>query len=400
MSWFTEARFGMFIHWGPYSVAGRAEWIANREMIPFHEYYEKHAVRFKAERYDPHAWIRLAKEAGMKYLVLTTRHHDGFALWDSKVNNFNAARMGPKKDLLGPFANAVRSEGLKLGFYYSGANWYHSDYPTPYARSWPQEWHSEDARKRFIAYYYAELEELMTQYGPVDILWYDGCLPWPFEGKTINEKIKQWQPGILISERNSEPGDPYDFAICEQSLKGKEGVWESCITLNDHWGYHAGDNRWKDPQTVIQALVETAGKGGNLLLNIGPKADGTVPGESVRIVREVGKWLETNREFLPNSSRSPFGPHTTAKFTTRDNVAYIHLFYDPLGELCWADLANEIKDVRLLATGETVQWRRENNRIFFALPTPLPDPLDTVIRVETEGEPRTANAIVSTWIPE
>ncbi len=259
--WFDHARYGMFIHWGPYSVAGRGEWVLNRERVPLDEYRARYAAGFTAENYDASAWARLAKAGGMKYVVLTTRHHDGFALWDTQTTEFNAARIGPKRDLLTGFVEAMREEGLKVGLYYSVADWGHPDYPDPHARDWPLAWPDESARKRFVGYYRSQLEELFTRYGQIDLLWYDGCMPGPTDGGEVNAFVKQLQPEVLINNRN---GEPWDFWCCEQTIKpASPGTrWEACMTLNENWGYHAGDNAWKSPGDIIKLLAETAAGAG------------------------------------------------------------------------------------------------------------------------------------------
>ena len=198
------------------------------------------SANFLAEHYEPAEWAALAVESGMKYVVLTTRHHDGFCLWDTDTTDFNAAKLGPKRDLVRPFAEAMRAAGLKVGFYYSFADWHHPDYPDAYARDWPDGWRDESSRRRFVAFVRAQLEELMTNYGTVDILWYDGCLPGPTDGAEVNAHIKSLQPDILINERN---GPPYDFEVSEQVIRAAEPgkLWEANPTLNDNWGYHPGD---------------------------------------------------------------------------------------------------------------------------------------------------------------
>ncbi|HOF41943.1 MAG TPA: alpha-L-fucosidase [Candidatus Hydrogenedentes bacterium] len=397
LDWFHEARYGMFIHWGAYAVAARGEWVLNRELVSQDEYVQKYVRNFKAERYDPGSWARLAKSAGMKYVVLTTRHHDGFCLWDSKVSDYNAARLGPGRDLLRPFVEAVRAEGLKVGFYYSVADWHHPDYPGAYARDWPTDWPDEAARKRFVDYYIAQLEELLTQYGKVDILWYDGCIPQPTDGRRANELARKLQPHILISERN---GEPFDFRVSEQSLTAKEGAWEANLTLNDNWGYHAGDHHWKTAQDVIRMLTTTARSGGNLMLNVGPRADGTIPEDSARILTEAGQWLARNREFLPNSTRSPFSWNNCSTLTTRGNVAYVHLFASPGKEYCLAEIANRVLSARFLDGGQPVPFEQKGDRLFLrGLPCPLKDPIATTLALELDGPPRPVRAQKTFWIP-
>lgn len=398
-SWFNEARYGMFIHWGAYSVAGRGEWVANRELIPKDEYTEKYVKNFRAENYDPAAWAQLAKDAGMKYVVLTTRHHDGFALWPTKTSDYHVGKLGPGRDLVGPYVEAVRAAGLKVGLYYSVADWFHPDYPNPYARDWPESWPDEAKRQSFLKYYYAQLEELMTEYGKIDMLWYDGCIPSPTDGDVINRRIKELQPHILINERN---GDPCDFHCSEQAIKPKPpGTdWEACMTLNENWGYHPHDSNWKNARAVIRMLTETACSAGNLLLNVGPKPDGTIPVESVNILREAGDWLKRNGEFLSYSSRSPFTWNNWGRITTKGNTIYLHVFFGTGSELCQTDIKNKVLSVRYVDGGQPIEFTNENGRLILRnLVTPPKDPIATTIAVEVEGTPETARAQTSFWIP-
>ena len=357
LDWFNEARYGMFIHWGAYSVGGRGEWIANRERIPRDEYIERYVSHWKAENYDPAQWAQLAVDAGMKYVVLTTRHHDGFALWDSKVSEFTAACMGPRRDLLRPFVEAFRAAGLRVGFYYSPAAWYHPDYPGAYYRDWPgkDDWRDEKARQRFIAYYRAQVRELLTGYGKVDILWWDGVAPGDLRSPEANEEARRLQPDILINDRH---GAPFDYRNCEQAIRpAAEGEsWEACMTLNRSWGYHAGDTEWKSPKRVIEMLATTARAGGNLLLNIGPRPDGRVPERSAEILREAGAWLKRNGEFLPSSERCPLGWTPSCILTMKGNRVYAHFFQDPRGECCLAEIRNRVLRAWFLGSGDPVDF--------------------------------------------
>lgn len=398
-SWFNQARYGMFIHWGPYSVAGRGEWVANRERIPLQEYTEKYVQNFRAEKYDPAEWVELARQGEMKYLVLTARHHDGFALWDTKTSDFNARKIGPGRDLVRPYVEAVRAAGLKVGLYYSVADWFHPDYPGSYCRDWPERWPDENRRKRFIAYYHAQLEELMTQYGKIDLLWYDGCIPSPTDGETINSRIKELQPHILINERN---GTPFDFHCCEQAIKpSPSGTdWEACMTLNTSWGYHSGDNAWKSSQDIIRLLTETAAGAGNLLINIGPKGDGTVPEESRQIILGAGEWLNRNGEFLCHSTRSPFTWNNWGRITTKENRIYLHVFNSTGSELCVTDIQNRILSARYLDGGQPIPFSESDGRlVLHNLATPLTDPTATTIVLEVEGHPTTSARQTNFWIP-
>jgi alpha-L-fucosidase len=337
----------------------------------------------------------------MGYAVLTTRHHDGFALWPTETGEFHAGRLGPKRDLVGPFVEAFRRAGLKVGLYYSPADWFHPDYPGPFFRDWPgnNDWSSDEARLRFIAYYRAQLVELMTRYGKIDYLWYDGCIPDNLQSREVNEEILSLQPDILINERN---GLPCHVKVSEKAIKPAwPGVaWEACMTLNDNWAYHAGDTGWKRPRQVIQMLTETASKAGNLLLNVGPKADGTIPGESAAILREAGAWLRQNGESIYNSSRSPFTWSNWGRVTTRGSNVYLHIPDSTGHELCFAEMKNRVLSARFLDGGAPVAFEQKGNRLFLrGLPVPLPDPIATTIVLQVEGEPETITPQTSFWIP-
>lgn len=400
--WFHDARYGMFIHWGAYSSAGRGEWIVNRERIPQEEYTRLYVDTFRAENYDPSRWAELAREAGMGYAVLTTRHHDGFSLWPTRVNDFHAGRLGPKRDLVGPFVEAFRKAGLRVGLYYSPASWYHPDYPGAYFRDWPEthDWASEEARQRFVAFYRAQLVELMTSYGPIDYLWYDGCIPGNLDGQAVNEELLRLQPNLLINERN---GPPFHIEVSEQVIKPAEaGIpWEACMTLNDNWGFHAGDTNWKKPRHVVQMLTETAAKAGNLLLNIGPRADGTIPEPSVEILRQVGQWLQGHGEAIRNTSRSPFTWNNWGRVTTKGSRVYLHIWNNPGATLCFAELRNKVRSVHDLATQEPVAFEQTGERLFLRdRPIPTPDTIAQTLVVEVEGEPEAITPQTTFWIPE
>jgi alpha-L-fucosidase len=399
--WFGQARFGMFIHWGAYSVAGRGEWVVNRERIPKEEYVRKYVDHFRAENYDPAAWAALAKEAGMKYAVLTTRHHDGFALWPTETDDFHAGRLGPKRDLVGPFVEAFRNAGLRVGLYYSPAAWYHPDYPGAYFRDWPgeEDWASEAARLRFIDYYRRQLIELMTRYGRIDYLWFDGCIPHNLQSREVNEELLRLQPHLLINERN---GEPWHVKISEQVIKPAPPgtLWEACMTLNENWGFHGGDTNWKSPRQVVEMLTETASKAGNLLLNVGPRGDGSLPRESVEILRKVGNWLRTNGVSIYGSSRSPFGWNNWGRVTTRGNRVYLHIWNSTGPELCLSEIRNRVLSARLLDGGGNIAFEQAGERLFLKdLPLSSPDGIALTIELAVEGEPQPVTPQTTFWIP-
>jgi alpha-L-fucosidase len=388
LDWFNEARYGLFIHWGPYSVAARGEWVMNRERIPLNEYRTKYAENFKAEKYDPAAWMKLAKQAGMKYVVLTARHHDGYCLWDTQTTDFNAVKVGPGRDLIRPYVEAAREAGIKVGIYLSYADWAHPDYPGAYHRGFPRKWPegTQAAQARFHDHVTAQLRELMTDYGKIDILWWDGVYPRPADGGGLNQLARELQPDILINDRN---GKPFDFKTSEQSVgSGGDVAIESCLTLNDHaWGYHAGE-RWKTPHEVLSLLLKATAGGGNLLLNVAPRADGTIPVEARNILTTTGAWLARNREFLSNSDRSTFSWNNWGTITTKGSRIYLHMLYSPGAELCVADFRNPVRSARYLDSGENVPFEQEGDRLFLrGLPVPLADPLATTIVLEVEGTP-------------
>ncbi len=401
-TWFNECRYGMFIHWGPYSVAARGEWVMNRERIPKEEYTSRFVNRWHAEHYNPESWVELAQASAMGYMVLTTRHHDGFALWDSKINPWNAARLGPRRDLVAEYVEACRKAGMKIGFYYSPASWTHPDYPGPFFRDWPgpQDWPGEEARQRFIAYYREELQELLTRYGKIDYLWFDGCIPANIDGEETLKMVKALQPHILV---NNRLGEPFDIQCCEQAIKpaapGQD--WEACMTLNGNWGYHAGDCHWKTPRSVIHMLLTCAAKAGNLLLNVGPRPDGTIPEASARILKEAGAWIARNRESITHSQRHPFSWNCTAgAITMRGNRIYLHFTNQPGGEFCWAELRNRVIRARFLCTGESIRFDQRGERLFLLdLPNPLPDSPVTTVVLEVEGQPEAITSQTTFWIP-
>src|ERR1700760_623668 len=308
MQWWHAAKFGMFIHFGVYSTIGRHEWVMEDEAIPIGPYVE-HAPIFRPKKNCPRPWARLAKQAGMKYMVMTTKHHEGFCNFDTKLTDYNAAKQGPKRDLVREYVEAARAEGLRVGFYYSLMDWHHPDG----ARCATDE----DARKRFVAYTHGLIRELMTNYGKIDVLWYD--VSWPltregWESDKMDAMVRQLQPDIIVNNRNQMPGD---FSTPEQKIVAETNgrAWESCMTLNDSWGYQRADDNWKSSKTVVRNLISCVRDGGNYLLNIGPKPDGSVPEESTRILTEVGAWMETNGDAIYKSDLCQVRRSNYASFT-------------------------------------------------------------------------------------
>jgi alpha-L-fucosidase len=381
MQWWHEARFGMFIHWGLYSVLGRHEWVMENEGIPVTE-YEQLAKRFQPKPNAARTWARLAKEAGQKYMVMTSKHHEGFCNFDTKLTIYCAPKQGAGRDLVREYVEAARAEGLRFGFYYSLMDWHHPDG----ARCA----NDEEARKRFVEYTHGLIRELLTNYGKVDVLWYD--VAWPldaagWESERMNKMVFELQPDIIVNNRNKLPGD---FSTPEQEIKAENQgrAWESCMTLNDSWGYQAADDNWKSSRTVIRNLITCARDGGNYLLNIGPEPDGSIPEESVGILTEVGQWLRRNGESIHTLERCQPRRSNYASFTQKRNTLFMHIYYWPGDTAVIAGLRTGVKSARLLTSGEKVKFQQERFRTrFTGLPKEPPDHPVTTLAIECESEP-------------
>lgn len=381
MKWWHEARFGMFIHWGLYSVLGRHEWVMENEGIPVVEYAPL-AKQFKPKPFPARDWAKLAKETGMRYMVMTTKHHEGFCHFNTRTTDYCSPRQGPGRDLVREFVDAARGEGMRVGFYYSLMDWHHPDG----ARCETDP----DARKRFVEYIHTHVRELLTNYGKIDVLWYD--VAWPldaagWESERMNKMVFELQPDIIVNNRNKLPGD---FSTPEQQITAdKDGrAWESCMTLNDSWGFQRTDDDWKSSRRVIQNLITCARDGGNYLLNIGPRSDGSVPEESVRILTEAGEWLRRNGESIYQSDRCQPGRSNYASFTRNGNTLYMHIHFWPGETAVIAGLTVPVKSARFLVTGQKITFVQDRFRVrFTGLPKDPPDHPLTTIAVECEAEP-------------
>jgi len=380
MKWWHEARFGMFIHWGLYSVLGRHEWAMENEGIPVAE-YEQLAKRFNPKPNAARDWARLAKQAGQKYMVMTTKHHEGFCNFSTKLTNYCATQQGPGRDLVKEYVEAARAEGLRVGFYYSLMDWHHPDG----ARCAEDE----AARRRFVDYIHGHIRELLTNYGKIDVLWYD--VNWPlkkegWESEKMNAMVFQLQPDIIVNNRNGLDGD---FATPEQRIEASDRAWESCMTMNDSWGYQAADDNWKTPKTIVRNLVTCAHGTGNYLLNIGPKPDGSIPEESVRILTAVGKWMDRSGAAIYKSEKCQPSRSNYASFSRNGSTLYMHVHFWPGETVSLAGLKNKVKSARLLATRQSVKFDQEEFRVRFqGLPARAPDDPVTTLAIELDGEPQ------------
>ena len=398
MEWFREAKFGMFIHWGLYSLLGRGEWVMHNEGIPAAE-YETLMRKFKPRRGCIRDWARLARRAGMRYMVLTTKHHDGFCLFRTRHTDFHALNSAAGRDLVAEYVEAVRAEGLKVGLYFSLGDWNHPAYKAVA---------NGDASQcgKLREFIHGQVRELMTQYGKIDLLWYDGA--W-FNGGTLsaeslgsaalNDMARQLQPGIIINER---AGVPADYVTCENELKpapfGQD--WEMCTCINDMWGYARHDYNYKTVNQLLFLLSNCATNGGNLLLNIGPRANGTVPAPQVQRLEAVGRWLKKQGEAIYGVERLPRVYTSNGRVTRKGSRLYYHVYYWPDREwsIVMSDQAMPGNDgaeprplVRLgapvkasiLATGKKLATRWEGNRLILSgLPAVPPDKADTVVVVD------------------
>jgi len=378
--WFTDARFGMFVHWGLYSILGRGEWAMFHERIPGDE-YAKLARRFNPAKCDMNAWAALAKRAGMKYVVMTSRHHDGFSLFDSRVSDFTSAKTRAGRDFVREYVTAVRKAGLRVGLYYSLLDWRFPGYWAGPKKD-PQDF------ARLVERVHAQVEELVTRYGRIDILWFDGAWPWTAEdwqSRKLIRMIRHHQPRILINNRALYGGD---FGTPEQQVIPEKRLWEACMTMNTWWGYYPSDTNWKSTKQLVYYLLDCVGRSGNYLLNVGPKPDGTIPAPSVKRLTELGAWMERNGESIYSCGQAgrlwPIMDFTSTvgPFTQKGRTVYLHALKWPGREIVIGAEGAKITAASLLATGEPIPFEQNGKRVFLRnLPRRAPDALDTVIRL-------------------
>ncbi len=382
MEWWRAAKFGMFIHMGLYSVLGRHEWVMEDEAIPVREYAPLNNV------YDPKPgfarfWARLAKQAGQRYMVWTTKHHEGFCNFDATgLTDYCAPKHAPGRDLVREYVEAARAEGLRVGFYYSLMDWHHPDG----ARCATDE----AARKRFVEYTHGLIHRLMSNYGKIDVLWYD--VAWPltaeqWESVEMNRMVFKLQPEIVVNNRNKLPGD---FSTPEQHIQASKGgqAWETCMTMNDSWGYQRADDNWKTAKTIVRNLIACVRDGGNYLLNIGPRYDGTVPQKSVRILSEVGRWMARNGETIYESDPCQVTRSTYASFTRKGNTLFMHVHFWPGEYVAIGGLTAKVKSARFFATGQELKFEQNRFRArITGLPVGAPDHPATTIALECDSVP-------------
>lgn len=417
----------MFIHWGVYAVPagtynGRkinriGEWIMNRGKIPVNE-YRKFASQFNPVKYDPDSWVKMAKDAGMKYIVITTKHHDGFALFDSKATDWDMVDATPYgKDLIKPLADACRKHGIRLGFYYSHAqDWMHpggaaarrkttEGWANPdsaridaYTAEHSGHWDSLQTTKSMSSYIneiaVPQVKEILSNYGDIAVLWWDTPTDMTDEfAEKLNAQLAL-QPNIITNDRLKRPNYPGDFKTPEQRIpnlaefSGQD--WETCMTMNETWGYKSYAHDWKSTTTLIRNLIDITSKGGNYLLNVGPKADGTLPDESIERLSEIGKWMAENGEAIYGTKGSPLGTFTWGRCTYKEEagktIVYLSVFEWPESKkVSLTGINNEVDNVTLLASGKKLKAKLQGSNLEITVPDKAPNPDATVIKIVLKG---------------
>lgn len=427
MKWWREAGFGMFIHWGVYSVpAGTynghqinrlGEWIMNRGKIPVTEYQE-FAKQFNPVKFNADEWVKMAKDAGMKYIVITAKHHDGFAMFKSKASKWNIVDATPYgKDVLKQLAAACKKQGIKLGFYYSQAqDWNNpggaaSRKPTTegwanpdsakidaYTAAHNGHWDPAQETKTFAQYIddvaVPQVKELMTNYGEVAVLWWDTPTNMTDEAALKLQAALKTQPQIITNDRLKRPNFPGDTKTPEQKIPTQAELdgtdWETCMTMNETWGYKSYAHNWKSTETMIRNLVDIASKGGNYLLNVGPKSDGTFPQESIDRLKEIGKWMKVNGEAIYKTDATPLAPLAWGRCTKKENKNITTLYFSVFdwpkdGKLTIPGLKNEVVSAKLRATGSKLKTETGADGLVIIVPPQAPDKIASVIKVEVKG---------------
>ena len=414
-AWYREAKFGMFIHWGPYSLASvEASWPIMRPSKEFpitEQKYRALPQEFNPNHFDPDALVRLAKSAGQRYMVFTTKHHDGFCMFDSAYTNYKITNTPYQKDIVGQLAAACRRQNMPLAFYYSPPDMNHPAFRDT-SQLASSNWNGEPTREvwpLYLHYMELQLRELLTRYGQVRIIWFDGLYNQrKFDGYRMLRAILELQPQTLINNRIGIPGDyetPEQFLPAAIPVKGHTldfnhhdagtqpdyvppaqdfRLWETCMTINNTWAYNKNDRDFKSSKNLIRTLVEVASRGGNFLLNVGPGPDGTVQPEFTERLQAIGKWMDRNSESIYGTTYGPIQGNRAVRTTAKDNGVFVHIFDWPgtTIELNTRSLP-KFRSASLLASGQQVEFRQESDRLTLRLPAQAPDPDVTVIRMST-----------------
>lgn len=393
IAWFNEAKFGMFVHWGPFAVQGADpkaafDYFAMKEDVAARTVFRRYAEAFAPCSFDARSWVGIAKAGGMQYLIFTSKHHDGYCMFDSALTDYDSMDMAPKRDYVRELVEAARAEDLKIGFYYSLLDWRQPDY-------------TANLPKFVQEYLFGQVRELCSNYGPIDCVWFDGEWDHPAEAWRATElvgMIRGLQPNTLVNDRigKGQRGitpladfytreQPSEMNVAMPFEHQKPYSWEACMTIGDFWQYSVKDTSFKSPAELIRILVDVVSRGGNLLLNVGPDPDGVIPNALVGRLMAIGAWLTTHGEAIFGTTRSPFGTLPEAWCTTKGNRLYLHLQQRPEAPLQLPGLKNTLQKVYLLETGEAVPFDNEVKSV--TLPETLPDKYMSTVVVELDGTP-------------
>ena len=402
---FRRDHFGMFIHWGPYSLRSiEASWPLFRGTVPWAD-YESMADHFDPQHFDPASWAQLAKDAGARYMVLTTKHHDGYALWDTKLSDYSSVQRAAGRDFVTPYVDACRAAGLKVGFYFSLCDWHHPDYPfaltnshhvraeSSYTPGSPRTIAEDPARwERYLAFMHGQVRELLTNFGPIDLLWFDGHwehTPEEWRSADLERMIHELQPQCVVNNRIGSD-ELADYVTPEQHVpvSPPDYAWETCLTINQTWAYNARDRAYKSAIELIATLAEVTAKGGNLLLNVGPTPDGEIAPELASRWRVIAEWMRSNGESIleagPGLPPGAFyGPSTG-----NDRAIYLFLFGPVNGDVVRVrGLGRTVRAASVLATGQPLEMDQDGDHLAggivrITVPAALIDPLATVIKLD------------------
>ncbi|MGA2074023.1 MAG: alpha-L-fucosidase [Terriglobia bacterium] len=415
-AWYREAKFGMFIHWGPYSLASvEASWPIMRPEAKWNitepEYVSLYK-KFSPIQYDPAAWVELAKQAGQRYMVITTKHHDGFCMFDSKLTDYKITNTPYGKDVIAMLAKAAHDAGMPLGFYYSPPDMHHPGYRDT-TKLVKDSWHGDPRRREwssYLDYMEGQLRELLTNYGPVALVWFDGLdREQKYNGQRFINLIHELQPAALTNDRIGVEGDfetpeqqipdrvptkpkafngpPFAQLAAPVTLPPPEDfqLWETCMTINDTWAYNKNDQHFKSVKVLIQDLANVSSKGGNFLLDVGPTPEGTIQPEFVERLQAMGQWMKVNGDSIYGTTYGPWQDLTFGKSTAKGKTIYLHVFDWPSNhELELPALATRVSRVTLLATGHQTRFKQKKDRLLITVPSTAPDPNDSVLRIDTK----------------
>ncbi len=421
--WFVQDRFGLFIHWGLYALPARHEWVKHQEEIP-DEKYDVYFKYFDPDLYDPNLWAKAAYNAGMKYFVITTKHHEGFCLWDSKLTDYKAPNTPAKKDLLTPMVEAFRNYGFKVGFYHSLIDWHHPDFiidSLHSMRNYPDrdKFNQKRDQKKYIEYLHGQVRELLTQFGKIDIMWFDFSYPsdpnrpkdWIGKGRKewdsekLLKMVRELQPYVILDDRLdlADIEGAWDIKTPEQyqprewlKVNGTPVVWEACQTFSGSWGYHRDEYTWKSEEQLIQMLVDTVSKGGNLLLNVGPTGRGDIDHRALNRLETFGRWMKYNNRSIyactqapeelkaPQDCRFTYNPDTNRLYVHIFAWPFIHLHLDGLaGRVEYAQFLNDASEIKMHMDPWFIQQmgKKYENTLTLTLPVRKPDVTVPVIEL-------------------